>query len=442
MFCKISSLAKRFLRGYRSSKDDGICSAIKSIVNSKRVGFFIGLTTDIEPRLPHSEFHRSRDFKHSINYPVILFSTYVGRRFLTKIKLVIVGLIAKKLNLIIGFLSVDGFSHIRIGVIPKKSFLVTIWYNEEEEANKYWRQQSSLARNIPKVEFFTPREGVTLQSPKNSERLGQVFNFLKPSILDDHFPSIPTILFASDIFIELRPNLLAYQERLQYQFGLKFNFDEVLWSEARFRVTNLVANNGFNLKSLGEIAGALEMHGESAFPTPVEFDALCLTLFGRERYLYIKAISESEFSDDLVLIGQTWFQFPSLRKHLSNLKRFPSSSEVQLLQKSRVCPDFGSSLGPIPRYLRSEILASRSIGLTQRRETRGNPFLKGVESARLFGSCEELLQSCRFLMSLSDEEILCQSKQIRDNYLHYFEKSTNEYQTKINYLMNKYSDNV
>lgn len=430
------------VRGYRSSKDDGIFSAIKSVFNTKHGGFFIGLTTDIEPRLPHSELHRSRDFKLSINYPLIIFSTYISRRFQTKLKLLIVGWLAKKLELKVGYLTVDGFSHLRVRAIPPKSFLVTFWWNEEQEANDYWPKQSNWIRNMSMVEIFVPRVGVNLKSPKNSERVAKTFNFLNPTNLGDHFPSVPKILFASDITVELRPNLLAYQARLRHQFGLKLDFDEVLWSEAQFRVTSLTTNRGLELNSVNRLIGGLEIHGGSAFPTPTEFDAICLTLFGRERYLYIKAISESEFSDALVLIGESWFQFTNLRKHLISLKRFPSSSKVQLLQKSRVCPDFGSSLGPIPRYLRSEILASRSVGLIQRRDITGNPFLIGFEANRLFGTIDELLKSCAFMMSLTDEEIRYQAKLIRDNYERFLKNSIIDYKFYLDFLMGENKNSV
>lgn len=102
-----------------------------------------------------------------------------------------------------------------------------------------------------------------------------------------------------------------------------------------------------------------------------------------------------------------------------------------------MCPDFGSTLGPGPSNIRTDILASRSIGLFERRSIFENRFLKGIESDRTFGTSEEMLCKSRQLILSSDEELILQSKTIRKNYLNYHKESTADYQNFVNKFLEK-----
>lgn len=352
-------------KNYCSSKDDSLFAAMSLILKSEQEGLFIGLTTDIEPRIFHSEYHRSSEFRGSNMYPTIIFSTYIFRRIATRLKLRAINLMADFLGMTVGFLTVDGFSNICLKSVPNRSCFIVFWCNDEMEANEFWQRQKILISSKKRTEFFPRTDYTALHLSENSERQYSRFNFLKPTELMDHFPSIPRILFASDINVELRPTLCEYQRRLTKYFGRVIDFDGFLWQEARLRVHTFSINSPYEIEGLKRYFAGSGNNAATATPTKSELNAIRLTLHGRERYLFIKAFSESDLSDSLVLIGKSWAQFPSLRKHLSGLRRFPSSLEVQFLQRSRVCPILAALLVQVPVTFEQIFLrVARSVSLS------------------------------------------------------------------------------
>jgi hypothetical protein len=318
---------------------------------------------------------------------------------------------------------------------PKNGFVVSQWFNEPEESDNFWRNKKGRIKELSRAEFFPPRDGEELVSNRSVQRSSTLFNLMIPTEIDNHFPSTRRIVFASDIDISLRTTAMGYQNRLLIDFGIDINFDEMLWLCAERRTSTPTSVAAFQLSEIIEIDNHVQSVGASASPTESEIDALRLTLHGRERYLYVKCLAESDLSNELEIIGESWGQFQSLERHRSKEKRFPSKLEVHELQRSRVCPDFGSTLGSMPRYIRAEILASRTVGLIQRRDPNGNPFLKGIEDRRTFNSRKELLDICRHQLNKDEGEIYEETLVIRANYGKELDRSIEKLTTVINAQM-------
>jgi hypothetical protein len=92
----------------------------------------------------------------------------------------------------------------------------------------------------------------------------------------------------------------------------------------------------------------------------------------------------------------------------------------------------------MPQNVRAEILASRSIGLIQRRDPVANPFLIGLEAERTFNSLLEFINVSRKLMSTSDNEIYRQAELIRSNYETHRILSTDTFIKSANEQMSKH----
>jgi hypothetical protein len=435
MMCLLAKRVAMVLDGHKDSKDFSLLSALLLIYRNRQERIFIALTTDIDPRRSLSEFPRSEYVNNRTTAPIVVFSTFVLRRLQTKIKLFVVILIANRLKLRVGLLTSDGLSGLKVVPCPKNGFIVSQWFNEPEESDSFWKNRKGSIKELSRVEFFPPREGELLPSSRSVQRSSSLFNLMIPTEIDSHFPSTKRIVFASDIDITLRNRALEYQNRLQIDFSINVNLDEMLWVCAERRTSTPGSVVAFQLSEIIELDNFVQSIDASAKPTENEIDALRLTLHGRERYLYVRSLAESELSNELEIIGESWGQFQNLERHRSKEKRFPSKLEVHELQRSRVCPDFGSTLGSMPRYLRAEVLASRTIGLIQRRDPNGNPFLTGIEDRRTFNSRKELIDICRLQLNKDEGEIYEEALIIRANYGKELDRSIEKLTTVINSKM-------
>lgn len=438
MFNQLFLVVKRVAMlpdGHKDSKDLPLLSALLLIYRQRQDGIFIALTADIDPRRSSSEFPRSKFVTNRSSSPIIVFSTFILRRMQTKVKLFVTICIANRLKLRLGLLTVDGLSGLKNMPCPKNGFIVSQWFNEPEESDNFWINRKGKIKQLERLEFFPPRDGELLTSSRSVQRSSYLFNLMIPTEIDSHFPSTRRIVFASDIDISLRITALGYQNRLLTDFGIDINLDEMLWLCAERRTSTHTSVAPFQLSEIIELDNNMQSVGASAQPTESEIDALRLTLHGRERYLYVRCLAESELSNELEIIGESWGQFKNLERHRSTEKRFPSKLEVHELQRSRVCPDFGSTLGSMPRYLRSEILASRAVGLIQRRDPNGNPFLTGIEDRRTFNSRKELLEICRLQLNKDECEIYAEAIIIRANYEKELDGSIEKLVTELNAKM-------
>jgi hypothetical protein len=426
------------IRTYRNIRDDSLYGCLKILFKFRGISFWIALAVDIEPRISQVEFFRGQILKDGLKAPLFVFSTHPFKRFQTFCKLKVIQIVVNIMSHSVGFITTDGFSNLNLVFKSNNIFLITTWFNEPEESELFWkgRLKSSSFESI--VEYFPIRPSVSLTNVKGFVRRDQNFNFLTATKLEHHFPTKPMILFAGDINIALRPHAVAYQDRLKSRYGEKIDLDEFLWSHAEYRLNYLNVNQPFKVSLKNDDSFALSVFETDFLPSEVELDGLRLTLHGRERFLYINAIVKSDLSENLVLIGSSWEQFWLTSRFVDSRKRFPSSSNVDELQRSRICPDFGSTLGSMPQNVRAEILASRSIGLIQRRDPVANPFLIGLEAERTFNSLLEFINVSRKLMSTSDNEIYRQAELIRSNYETHRILSTDTFIKSANEQMSKH----
>lgn len=410
------------------TRDTSLFRGLVRSIRTRHDPLWIALTVDIEPRVTFCEFYRGKEIASGLAFPVIVLSTHVVRRFQTSIKLSILITFANLMKRRIGFLSTDGWAGVKIFVRPRRGVLVTQWFNSPDEADDYWVRNSRSIKRICRIEYFPERPGfIDPPSRGGVTRLSRSFVFARPSELHEHFPTHRTILFASDITVSLRPAALSYVKRFDGLFNSKFDLDRELWEVAKSRVGDSACNDPFDADRWLESREFDPPSLKALMMTEIEHDGLRLTLHGRERYLYVKKIAESNISDSLVLIGQSWREFKTLEPFVSQVDRFPSSLNIHHLQRSRVCPDFGSSLGSMPQYLRAQILAARSVGLLQRSDPKGNPLLDGLLDVRTFGTGDQLIAKCEELLILSDQVILKHASIIRENYEKLRKESISEF---------------
>jgi len=248
-------------------------------------------------------------------------------------------------------------------------------------------------------------------------RRSKDFVLAVPTSLNDHFPSTKQIVFASDITTDLRGGAKSLVRRLRENIGSVVDLDEGLWEEAKRRVTGITDNTPLSFTDLMATIGFDSQVCDEVGISEVELDALRLTLHGRERLLFLKSIAQSELSQYLRVIGESWKAIPEIRPFVIETRRFPVGQLVSDLQRSRVCPDFGSSLGQMPYYYRAQTLGGRAIGLIQRRHPQGNPLLDGLPSYRCFSTADDLLRSCHIMLNNDDIQLLQEEAIIRSNYV-------------------------
>ena len=427
----------QLIHTYKSTRDDSFYVCLKILLNSKAKFFWIGLSVDIEPRISQVEFVRGKTLKDGLETPLIILSTHPLRRFQTVFKLKVIQALVNWFSYKVGFITSDGFSNLKCSFRSTNAFLISTWFNEPEESDLYWKSRIHRSSFKSIIEYFPVRPSVPLTSFGNFDRRDFNFNFLICTKLGLHFPTKPVALFAGEINVLLRPHAVEYQNRLTKRYGEKINLDEFLWSHAEHRLRDLRTNTPFKVNVNDDGENSLTIPEIEFLPSEVELDGLRLSLHGRERFLYISAMAKSDLSENLALIGASWRQFRSISKFVIGRKRFPSALNVDELQRSRVCPDFGSTLGSMPQNVRAEILASRTVGLIQRRDPIANPFLYGLETERTFNSLSEFLEVSRKLMSASDTEIYKHAELIRSNYQIQRIISTEKFISSANEQMSK-----
>ena len=378
----------------------------------------VRLSCDIEPRQLTCDYLRETPISPlGDNDPVVL-STHYLRRIQTNMKLSLIFAWTRIHRQEICILSTDGLAGARPFIYPYRLVVVSQWFNSPDEADDYWLTRVRLQNRTKRLEIFSERPGIRVPSPSESTiRLAKDFVLADPSLLENHFPSIPQIVFASDITLSLRDGANTLIRRLFQKTGTGPCLDEALWEEARRRVEGINENTPLTFEHLLTTAGQNSHYHSEIEVSEVELDALRLTLHSRERFLFLKSIAQSELAEYLKVIGDGWRRIPEIKPFVINTKRFPVSREVSDLQRSRVCPDFGSSLGSIPLYFRAQTLGGRAIGLIQRRSSTENPLMDGLPAHRQFRTTSDLLESCRLMLSSDDSKLLQEEFLIRQNYL-------------------------
>jgi hypothetical protein len=294
---------------------------------------------------------------------------------------------------------------------------VSWWYNSPDEADLYWSSRQKLRERVKRIEIFPDGQGGAASLlPDSTVRHSKNFVLAATSDLNDHFPSKQQIVFASDITIDLRQGASSLLRRLNTHLHSEVDLDGAIWQEAQERVEGISPNVPLSFETLMKGAGYEPEECRRVEISEIELDALRLTLHGRERFLFLRALAQSDLSRYLRVIVGTWRAILEIAPFVIDAPRFPISPIVSDLQKSRVCPDFGSSLGPMPLYFRAQSLAARSIGLLQRRYPQGNPLLDGLPKHRSFANIRDLLSSCRIMLSQDDSKIREEEENIRHNY--------------------------
>lgn len=414
---KIRQRVRKLFHSWRSTRDSGWFAIARSSLQSKYPVIWVALSCDIDARELFCAFFRSVPPPIRTDSPFLVLSTHILRRLNTNLKLTVLSAISRIRRRPIAMMSTDGLAGATLAIHPYKLLLVSQWFNSPDEADEYWGYRPKLLRRTRRVEYFPERPGLVDPEPiEGLTRLSRNFVLADPSRLSDHFPSIKQIVFASDITIALRKEAVPVAQRLGQHLGTDFDLDELIWREAHERVNGNQLNLPFYLDSLltrtlpeFESSQRLEI-------SEIELDALRLTLHGRERYLFIRSLAESDLAPFLCLIGSTWTQFPDLRPFISTQKRFPGGQKVTDFQRSRVCPDFGSSLGSMPLYGRAQIIAGRAVGLLQRKDLRGNPLVVGLEDVRTFSNVQELIDRSIQLLEIDESVFFEQERQIRKAY--------------------------
>lgn len=436
LYVKIRQQVRKLFHSWRSTRDSGWFAIARSSLQSKYPVIWVALSCDIDARELFCDFFRSVPPPIRTDGPFLVLSTHILRRLQTNLKLTVLSAISRIRRRPIAMMSTDGLAGATLAIHPYKLLLVSQWFNSPDEADEYWGYRPKLLRRTRRVEYFPERPGLVDPEPiEGLTRLSRNFVLADPSRLSDHFPSIKQIVFASDITIALRKEAVPVAQRLGQHLGADFDLDELIWKEAHERVNGNQPNLPFYLDSLltrtlpeFESSQRLEI-------SEIELDALRLTLHGRERYLFIRSLAESDLAPFLCLIGSTWTQFPDLRPFVSTQKRFPGGQKVTDFQRSRVCPDFGSSLGSMPLYGRAQTLASRAIGLIQRRDPSGNPLLKDLPFERLFSTCDQLHDSCRRLLTIDESTLIEEEYKIRDNFTAQLDASRRRFVDEVHKLL-------
>lgn len=378
---------------------------------------WVHLTSDIDARQFICDYLREAPSIESEYCDSIVLSTHIVRRLQTNIKLNLIFGWTRLRRTVLHILSNDGFSGAGSFILPFRITLVSWWYNSPDEADRYWSTRQKLQKRVDRIEIFPDTQGTLTSALSGSTiRLSRNFVLATASDLNSHFPSKPQIVFASDITVALRQDATPLLRRIQAHFHSEVDLDGMLWREAENRVKGISPNVPLSFESLMRVAGYEPEACHQVKISDIELDALRLTLHGRERLLFLKAIAQSDVSQYLRVIGNTWRTIPEIAPFVIDVPRFPISPVVTELQKSRVCPDFGSSLGPMPLYFRAQSLAGRAIGLLQRRYPQGNPLLDGLPAHRLFANTEDLLSSCRVMLSQDDFKLREEEERIRYNY--------------------------
>lgn len=379
---------------------------------------WVRLSCDIEPRQLTCDYLRETPSRTIKDGDSIILSTHYLRRIQTNIKLSLIFAWTRIVQQEICVLSTDGLSGARPFWYPYRLFLVSQWFNSPDEADFYWTNRQQLSEKTRRLELFSERPGVCDPSPSKSlSRISRDFVLAAPSYLEHHFPSIRQIVFASDITTDLRSDSNSLLRRLRERAGTAVDLDGALWKEAKKRTDGIIGNTPLTLQHLLLDYGLEPQLCDEVAITEVELDALRLTLHSRERVLYLKAIAQSDLARYLKVVGNSWRAIPEIRPFVIDTPRFPVGQAVSDLQRSRACPDFGSSLGSIPLYFRAQTLAARAIGLIQRSDPRGNPLLDGLPRYRRFNGVNDLLTSCRAMLDNDDASLLREEEIIRNNYL-------------------------
>lgn len=417
------------------SHDTGFVAIIKIFAQRDLNCVYVALSCDISARESFCDFYRGQPGPIGGDHQLLVLSTFYLRRLQTNVKLLILSMMTLMRRRELVVLSTDGLAGASFLVRPWKLTLVSQWFNSPDEADEYWARLPKLLVRTKRVELFPERPGMP-DLPATSSLVRKSCNLVlaEPSRLDDHFPSRQRIVFAGDLTVDLRSGALPLISRTIHSLGQAFDLDDCIWNEARLRVDGKVPNEPLDFDVLVEKYAGVQFKNSGIIPSEIELDALRLTLHGRERLLYIRALAQSDLADFLVIVGHSWEQIPDLRRFISDHERFPVGKNVQDLQRSRVAPDFGSTLGSMPLYGRAQTLSGRAIGLLQRRDPRGNPLLRGLEDRRTFVSATDLIDRCRDLLFLNDVALKNEERTIRSNYLNHMQSSKMEFLNLIGEL--------
>lgn len=416
----VLELARKILRYWITTRDSSFLEVTRRTIGQRDSPIWAVITCDLQPRELFCDYFREWPPPIPNLQQRILLSTHPLRRFQSHFKINVMFGMSRLLRREVIVLSTDGLSGARVFVVPYKLTIVTQWFNSPDEADEYWKTRRRLLERTRKVDLFPERPSCPDPPPSlSSKRISKNFVLAAPSDLTRHFPLIRQIVFASDITLEMRPAARSLAERVASLVGNSTNIDDLIWREAELRTSGSRENKPFTLLDLfdasdadSELVSAMDISEE-------EIDGIRLTLHGRERYLFLRSIAQSEFSDFLKVIGDSWRSVPEIRPYVIDTIRFPGSIHVQQLQRSRVCPDFGSSLGSMPLYGRAQTLAGRAVGLIQRFDPHGNPLLFGLPAHRIFENTESLLQSCRIMLEMDDDQFIDEEQRIRENYSHH-----------------------
>ena len=421
---------KRVTNAWRQTPSTPLLTSLKVTFAHRTERIWVILSCDIEPRELFCDFFRARPGPIPDDMHPIVLSTHVVRRLQTNLKLLGLSCWSRLTRTTVCVLSTDGFSGASMWVRPHGLILVSQWFNSPDEADDYWNGRTALLENTRRLEFFPERPGVEDSPPtKDLVRISRNFIIADSSDLASHFPTIRQVVFASDITIDLRPDAHRLRDELQRQHNV--NIDDLLWEEARMRVHGAKENHPLTLSDLLAAQSDGDFDPQFSSINEKELDALRLTMHGRERYLFVSAIASSDLSDSFKLIGATWRQFPSLRPFVIDQARFPGGKVVSDLQRSRVCPDFGSSLGSMPLYGRAQTLASRATGLLQRFDPSGNPLLGDLENRRLFKNSTDLIRQAHVLLNYDETLFRDDEERIRRNYAQLLSQSRSEFSEKL-----------
>lgn len=416
-----SSYKSQFVRvrfDWRATRDAGTWEVFKWLrKHDNSNAKWLKLSCDIDARQLTCDYLRETPFCAVEDSDSILLSTHYLRRVQTNFKLSFIFAWTRIQRLELRIISTDGLAGARPLGIPYRLFLVSQWFNSPDESDSYWSTRGRLLSKTRRLEVFSPRPEICDHPPSTSLcRISKDFVLAAPSELRHHFPSIPQIVYASDITLSIREGAYSLLYRLEASIGSNCDLDAVLWEEANRRVEGTSANIPLTFRHLMESAGVDSQVCARVKITEMELNALRLTLHSRERFLYLRAIARSDLAQYLKVIGDSWRVIPEIRPFVIDTRRFPISKKVVNLQRSRVCPDFGCTLGPMPLYFRAQTLGGRAIGLIQRLDPRGNPLLDGLPEYRCFVGIEDLLQSCHRMLRHDDLTLIQEEMLIRANY--------------------------
>jgi hypothetical protein len=339
--------------------------------------------------------------------------------------------VSKPFKINVTIISNDGISNLKNVALGKIKTLITFWFNSPDESEVFWRGQARRPSKI--IEFFVPRDDSYLPPSESGTIQIETLPVVSSLIPNQKAltPSTPQIVFAGDIRIDLRPEVAASLNLKGVSSHKNIEIDDYFWDLANMRLDECGKVYPFTIHEFWRTFPELETRSEGS-DLEVLQDGLRLTLHSRERYLYIVRLCESGFADRTIVIGNQWRQFPSVSSRVHHLSRFPESETPGEVQRARVCPDFGSSLGLIPIYMRAQILATKTGGLLQRSSVNGNPFLAGVEESRTFDSFSNFLDKIDQMLSISEQEWLDDASQIRENYNELYDSYRLDFCRKVN----------